>query len=197
MPISFLADGGEIAVYKSAAKVNFHMEQTEKVGFKDAEVVIWYLVKGGVAINLNDSPELKDVSEFLRKRGPKLNKKAYLEITYSEAQKMTADSTGGLNYFSYYFNQMTLPVKDLIGVALATKAVKMTGKFPGGVSRMDSPKIPLKNTGNFAINSAEHIVFGEISLKGKPVGLHTENNLAENITYKLRSVTKSDINGVY
>ncbi|GAB2027305.1 T7SS effector LXG polymorphic toxin [Lactovum odontotermitis] len=130
--LSFLADGGEIAVYKSAAKVNFHMEQTEKVGFKDAEVVIWYLVKGGVAINLNDSPELKDVSEFLRKKGPKLNKKAYREITYSEAQKMTADSTGGLNYFSYYFNQMTLPVKDLIGVALATKAVKMTGKFPGG-----------------------------------------------------------------
>ncbi|GAB2027550.1 T7SS effector LXG polymorphic toxin [Lactovum odontotermitis] len=130
--LSFLADGGEIAVYKSAAKVNFHMEQTEKVGFKDAEVVIWYLVKGGVAINLNDFPELKDVSEFLRKKGPKLNKKAYREITYSEAQKMTADSTGGLNYFSYYFNQMTLPVKDLIGVALATKAVKMTGKFPGG-----------------------------------------------------------------
>jgi hypothetical protein len=94
----------------------------------------------------------------LTKNGSKLDKKMYRELAYPEAEKMTADSVGGLTEFSYYFNQATLPMKDLIGEVLTLKAVQMTGKIPGGNNDKIGSGNVLKTSEKVVITSAEDLI---------------------------------------
>ena len=106
---TFLKDGGQLMVYKDRAKVKMANQNdlASDISFADADVVIWYIVKDGVVINLAEHPEFKDLYRYLQTKGSKLNKDQYKTISFNQAEKMTVDSMGGIEgriaRFEYYF----------------------------------------------------------------------------------------------
>ena len=99
----------EIIEPKDRAKVKMANQNdlASDISFADADVVIWYIVKDGVVINLAEHPEFKDLYRYLQTKGSKLNKDQYKTISFNQAEKMTVDSMGGIEgriaRFEYYF----------------------------------------------------------------------------------------------
>ncbi|GHU39256.1 hypothetical protein FACS1894192_12440 [Bacilli bacterium] len=195
-------------VYKDRAKAKLasQNEFASDVSFEDADVVIWYIVKDGVVINLAEHPEFKDLYKYLQKKGDKLKKDQYKTVSYNQAEKMTVDSMNGVEgriaRFEYYFRPAESAIAGVVAGVTTAKAIKATGKVPyGDMDRVTKKKNPdyskLKSTNNFKDNTANHILGGEVNKKGKAVGYHTENNLHDDLDVKLSNVTAPDEFDVY
>ena len=135
---AFLKDGGQLMVYKDRAKVKMASQNdlASNVSFSDADVVIWYIVKDGVVINIAEHPEFKDLYKYLQKKGDKLKKDQYKTVSFNQAEKMTVDSMDGLEgriaRFEYYFRPAESAIAGFVAGVTTAKAIQATGRIPDG-----------------------------------------------------------------
>ncbi|GAX48371.1 hypothetical protein [Pseudolactococcus reticulitermitis] len=193
----FLKDGGQLMVYKDRAKAKLasQNEFASDVSFEDADVVIWYIVKDGVVINLAEHPEFKDLYKYLQKKGDKLKKDQYKTVSYNQAEKMTVDSMDGIEgriaRFEYYFRPAESALAGVVAGVTTAKAIKATGKVPYGDNGLQSKELEFSGT-HFSAETSPSVTAKKWQGKGKYPGI---DNYQDVVIKKGSIVYRGEPNG--